>query len=75
MSNQPPTVATIAQHLQETLGQRLVAYAIGVRDPKEIGKYSTGHHHAPTPKRVCGTSIASHAGFCRRSSRRQCAPG
>ena len=42
MSNQPPTVATIAQHLQETLGQRLFAYAIGVRDPKEIGKYSTG---------------------------------
>ena len=36
------TVATIAQYLQETLGQRLVAYAIGVSDPKAIGKYATG---------------------------------
>jgi hypothetical protein len=36
------TVATIAQYLQETLGQRLVAYAIGVSDPKAIGKYAGG---------------------------------
>lgn len=36
------SIESIAQSLQETLGQRLVAYAIGVRDPKAIGKYATG---------------------------------
>jgi hypothetical protein len=35
-------VATLAQSLQETLGQRLVAYAVGIRDPKAIGKYARG---------------------------------
>jgi len=30
----------IAEKLQETLGQRLTAYAVGVRDPKAIGKYA-----------------------------------
>lgn len=32
----------VAEVLQETLGQRLVAYAVGVRDPKAIGKYARG---------------------------------
>lgn len=36
--------STIAQSLQETLGQRLTAYAIGIRDPKAIGKYAQGRH-------------------------------
>ncbi len=35
-------IATIAQSLQETLGQRLVAFAVGIKDPKAIGKYATG---------------------------------
>ena len=35
-------VGTLAQSLQETLGQRLVAYAVGIRDPKAIGKYARG---------------------------------
>jgi hypothetical protein len=34
----------IAQSLQETLGQRLTAYAVGSRDPKAIGKYAAGRH-------------------------------
>lgn len=40
---------TIAQALQETLGQRIAAYAVGVHDPKAIGKYASGvrqpHQH------------------------------
>jgi hypothetical protein len=32
----------IAQSLQETLGQRLVAFAIAIKDPKAIGKYAGG---------------------------------
>lgn len=34
-------IVLIAQKLQETLGQRLTAYAVGVRDPKAIGKYAS----------------------------------
>jgi hypothetical protein len=34
------TIAHIAEDLQATLGQRLTAYAVGVRDPKAIGKYA-----------------------------------
>lgn len=37
-------IATVAQSLQETLGQRLVAFAVGIKDPKAIGKYATGRH-------------------------------
>jgi hypothetical protein len=33
-------IAQIAEQLQATLGQRLTAYAVGVRDPKAIGKYA-----------------------------------
>ena len=33
---------TIAQSLQETLGQRLTAFAVGIKDPKAIGKYAAG---------------------------------
>jgi len=36
------TIAQIAEELQTTLGQRLTAYAVGVRDPKAIGKYARG---------------------------------
>lgn len=31
-------IASVAQRLQETLGQRLTAYAVGCRDPKAIGE-------------------------------------
>ncbi len=33
-------IATIAQALQETLGQKLTAYAISIKDPKAIGRYA-----------------------------------
>lgn len=32
----------IAAELQEALGQRLVAYAAGVRSPKLVGRWATG---------------------------------
>jgi hypothetical protein len=35
-------IATVAQSLQETLGQKLVAFAVGIKDPKAIGKYAGG---------------------------------
>jgi signal transduction histidine kinase len=34
--------ARIAQFLQATLGQKLTAYAVGVRDPRAIGHYTRG---------------------------------
>lgn len=37
-------LTTIAQSLQETLGQRLVAFGVGIKDPKAIGKYAAGRH-------------------------------
>jgi hypothetical protein len=33
-------VSAIAQRLQEILGQRITAYAVGVRDPRAIGRYA-----------------------------------
>ncbi len=33
-------IAAVSQKLQETLGQRLTAFAVGARDPKAIGKYA-----------------------------------
>ena len=34
----------VAGELQEVLGQRLVAYAAGVRSPKLVGRWATGEH-------------------------------
>lgn len=47
-------VASIAQSLQETIGQRLTAFAVGVRDPKAIGRYARGERdpRAETDKRL-----------------------
>lgn len=36
-------IASIAQKLQETLGQRLTAFAVASRDPKAIGRYAAGN--------------------------------
>lgn len=33
-------IANIAEMLQEALGQRLAAYAVGLRDPKAVGRYA-----------------------------------
>ena len=37
-------VAEIAAELQELLGQRLVAFAVGVRSPKLVGRWAAGEH-------------------------------
>jgi hypothetical protein len=33
-------IANVADKLQRTLGQQLTAYAVGIRDPRAIGKYA-----------------------------------
>jgi len=33
-------IASIAERLQDMLGQRLSAYAVGVKDPRTIGRYA-----------------------------------
>jgi hypothetical protein len=36
------TLPAIAGKLEQTLGQQITAYAVGVKDPRAIGKYSRG---------------------------------
>ncbi len=48
-------VAKVAEKLQNVLGQQLTAFAIGVRDPRTIGKYARGATRkpsAPTERRL-----------------------
>jgi hypothetical protein len=35
-------LATIAERLQDILGQQITSYAIGVKDPRSVGKYARG---------------------------------
>ena len=35
-------LSTIADRLQETLGQKLIAFAVALKDPRLIGKYARG---------------------------------
>lgn len=35
-------IPEIAQTLQEALGQRLVAYAVGIKSPKLVGRWAAG---------------------------------
>lgn len=45
-------VAEIAADLQETLGQRLVAYAAAVRSPKLVGRWAaSGHKPQPNAEK------------------------
>jgi hypothetical protein len=44
-------VDRVAQSLQETLGQRIVAYAVGVQQPRHIGEYATGRSPDPPVER------------------------
>jgi hypothetical protein len=37
-------ISEIAAQLQELLGQRLVAFAVGVRSPKLVGRWAAGDH-------------------------------
>ena len=41
-------LSAVAEKLQDSLGQRLTAYAIGLKDPRTIGKYARGEVKAPT---------------------------
>jgi hypothetical protein len=38
------SVSTIAGSLQQTIGQRLVAFGVGVRNPKLVGRWARGEH-------------------------------
>jgi hypothetical protein len=40
-------VGSIANKLQDTLGQQITAYAIGLKDPRTIGKYARGEVKRP----------------------------
>ena len=41
--------STLAGSLQETIGQRLVAFAVGVRNPKLVGRWARGEHKPRQP--------------------------
>src|ERR1700685_282263 len=36
------SIEAISQRLEETLGQQMAAYAVGVRDPRALGRYARG---------------------------------
>jgi hypothetical protein len=38
------SASTIAGSLQQTIGQRLVAFGVGVRNPKLVGRWARGEH-------------------------------
>jgi len=40
-------LSAIAEKLQEILGQQITAYAVGVQDPRAIGKYARGEVKKP----------------------------
>lgn len=41
-------IAKLATELQRTLGQQITAYAVGLRDPRAIGKYARGEVKKPS---------------------------
>jgi hypothetical protein len=54
---------TIASELQDVLGQRVVAYAIGDRHPKTVGRYARGERtniDYLTEQRLIDTYTALH---------------
>ena len=56
-------VKDIARYLQETLGQKLVAYMAGVADPKRVGRWAKARkHHGPTPN--AGSERPSRSSTC-----------
>ncbi len=40
-------IPSMAQFLQQSLGQRLVAYACGIKDPKAVGRYARSQGGTP----------------------------
>lgn len=43
------SISEIARYLQETLGQRVVAYVCGLRDPKMVGQWANGKVEPRSP--------------------------
>lgn len=41
------SLAAVAEKLQDILGQQLTAYAVGLKDPRAIGKYARGDVKKP----------------------------
>lgn len=37
-------VSSIASYLQDTLGQRIAAYLVGLRDSRQVGRWIRGEH-------------------------------
>jgi hypothetical protein len=48
---EPFDVSRLADELQRAIGQRLVAYAVGVRSPQAVGRWARGER-VPRPKTV-----------------------
>ena len=44
-------IASIAEKLQDTLGQQITAYAVGIKDPRAIGKYARGENPKDATKK------------------------
>ncbi len=40
-------IASLAEKLQDTLGQQITAYAVGLKDPRTIGKYARSEVKKP----------------------------
>lgn len=43
------SIESIAERLQDMLGQQMTAFAVGIKDPRTIGRYARGES-APWPK-------------------------
>jgi hypothetical protein len=43
-------ISSLADKLQGTLGQQITAYAVGLKDPRAIGKYARGEITKPSTK-------------------------
>lgn len=46
------TTANLATKLQNTLGQAITAYAVGVADPRTVGKWAAGKHEPRKPEQL-----------------------
>jgi len=44
-------ISSIAEKLQDTLGQQITAFAVGLKDPRAIGKYARGENPKEATKK------------------------
>lgn len=61
----------LAEGLQETLGQKLVAFAIGNRHPKSVGRYARGERAVDADTLAKLVDLATVVGILRRGMREQ----